>query len=345
MEIAMKTEITIGRTIGGLCGILMGGAAIQAAIALYSIRGMVVFCACATVAGVVLSRMATGSINRQMRTTVFELDAASNQIASAAGEVAMASRSMAQAAIEQARSIKETSAASGDVNAMAQSNATHSRTTAAMMTAAETKFAEANRSLAQMVEAMDGIDGASRKISQIIQVIDEIAFQMNILALNAAVEAARAGDAGTGFAVVADEVRSLALRCGQAARETTLLIENSITQMSGGKERVDQVSAGIRSITEESAKMKALVDQIHAGSIAEARGIGQMTKSLKQIEQVTECTAAAAEQSAGAAQQLSAQAGTMQQVVARLTGMVDRRAQRRQDGVVHTPDATVRPYA
>ena len=341
----MKSETTIGRTIGGLCGILIGGAVIQGAIALYSLWGMVVFCVCSTIAGIALSRMATRSINRQLRTTVFELDEASNQIACAAGQVASASRSMAQGSTEQARTIEEASATSAEVNVMAQSNAAHSRTTAAMMTAAETKFAESNRSLTQMVEAMDGIDGASRKISQIIQVIDEIAFQTNILALNAAVEAARAGDAGMGFAVVADEVRSLALRCGQAARETTVLIEDSIARSGSGKERVDQVAQGIRSITDEAAKMKALVDEIHAGSVAQARGIGVMTQSLTQIEQVTQSAAAGAEQSAGAAQQLSAQARTMQEVVARLTSMVDRRARRRHDSPSNAHEVIARPYA
>lgn len=325
----MKTEKTIGRTIGGPCAILMGCALVQAGVAFYSLGWMLGCCACVMGTGVVLSRRAARSMEEQMRGTAFALGDASNQIADAAEQVASASRSMAQGSVEQARTIEETAAASGSVHAMAQRNAAHSRTTAEMMTAAETKFAEANRSLAQMVEAMDGIDGASRKISKIIEVIDEIAFQTNILALNAAVEAARAGEAGTGFAVVADEVRSLALRCTQAARETTALIEDSMERARGGKERVDHVAEGIRSITEEAAKMKALVDAIHQGSMEQARGIGLMTHSLAQIEQVTQSAAAGAEQSANAAQQLRRQAGTMQEVVAQLSGMFDRRAERR----------------
>src|SRR6202011_3561146 len=102
---------------------------------------------------------------------------------------------------------------------------------------------------ADMTTSMREIGASSGKISKIIKVIDEIAFQTNILALNAAVEAARAGEAGMGFAVVADEVRNLAQRCAQAAKDTAVLIEESITKSNDGKTKVDQVAMAIRAIT------------------------------------------------------------------------------------------------
>ena len=152
--------------------------------------------------------------------------------------------------------------------------------------------------------------------------IDEIAFQTNILALNAAVEAARAGEAGMGFAVVADEVRNLAQRCAQAAKDTAALIEESITKSNDGKVKVDQVATAIRTITEESAKVKTLVDEVNRGSQEQARGIEQIGKALAQMDQVTQQTAANAEESASAAEELNAQSEALKEVVEGLTTMV-----------------------
>jgi len=170
---------------------------------------------------------------------------------------------------------------------------------------------------------MDGINASSQKISKIIKVIDEIAFQTNILALNAAVEAARAGEAGMGFAVVADEVRNLAQRCAQAAKDTAGLIEESIDRANGGKIKVDEVALSIHSITEEAAKIKVLVDEINLGSVEQSRGIDQITRSITQMENVTQSNAANAEESAAAAQQLNAQAESMREIVRSLKDMVD----------------------
>ena len=207
-------------------------------------------------------------------------------------------------------------------NSMTRKNAENSRVAADSMVEASHRIGEANRNLEQMVVSMNEINASSDKISKIIKVIDEIAFQTNILALNAAVEAARAGEAGMGFAVVADEVRNLAQRCAQAAKDTAGLIEESITKSNDGKTKLDQVAAAVRSITDSAAKVKTLVDEVKLGSEEQARGIEQVSKAIAQMEKVTQTTAANAEESASASQELSAQSDTLRTIVARLNSMV-----------------------
>jgi methyl-accepting chemotaxis protein len=257
-----------------------------------------------------------------LRRAASEMAEGAVQVASAASQVASSSQSLAQGSSEQAASLEETSASGQEINSMAQRNTENSRSAAELVTQSQQKFIETNDSLEQMVIAMSEINASSDKISKIIKTIDEIAFQTNILALNAAVEAARAGEAGMGFAVVADEVRNLAQRCAQAAKDTAVLIEESIGKSHGGKIKVDQVAAAIRAITEESSKIKTLVDEINVGSQEQARGIDQIGKAISQMEQVTQGTAASAEESASAAEELTAQSATLKDVVQSLAMMV-----------------------
>ena len=108
---------------------------------------------------------------------------------------------------------------------------------------------DVKKTVTQVNEEMDKLNGAMKDISvsseetgKIIKNIDEIAFQTNLLALNAAVEAARAGEAGAGFAVVADEVRNLAMRAASAAKDTSGLIEATVSKINDGANYVNQTN-------------------------------------------------------------------------------------------------------
>ena len=271
--------------------------------------------------GIAVAFMIRG-LSETLRRAVRDLAEGAEQVASAATQISSSSQSLAQGASRQAASIEETSAASEEISSMAHKNTENLQLAAGVAAQSRRRFTDTDSSLGTMVVAMGELKTSSDKVARIIRVIDEIAFQTNILALNAAVEAARAGEAGMGFAVVADEVRNLAQRSAQAARDTAALIEDSILRSNDGKTRVDNVAVAFRAITEESARIKTLVDEVSTGSHEQTRGVEQMSRSLAQIGQITQQSAATAEESAAAAEELMAQAATLQEVVERLTVMV-----------------------
>jgi methyl-accepting chemotaxis protein len=259
---------------------------------------------------------------RGLRDVAAHLAEGAEQITSASSQVASSSQTLAQGASEQASSLEETSSSSEEITSMTRKNAENSQMAAGVMAEVDQRVTEGNRTLQEMVLSMQEITGSSDKISKIIKVIDEIAFQTNILALNAAVEAARAGEAGMGFAVVADEVRSLAQRSAQAAKDTASLIEESIAKSNEGSQRLEHVAQVIRAITESAAKVKTLVDEVNLGSQEQARGIEQISKSIAQMDQVTQANAASAEQSASASEEMSAQAEALQNIARELRTLV-----------------------
>jgi len=173
-----------------------------------------------------------------------------------------------------------------------------------------------------MIASMDDINTSSGKVSKIIKVIDEIAFQTNILALNAAVEAARAGQAGQGFSVVADEVRNLAQRCAQAAKDTTELIEDSLSKSRGGREHVQQVSSVFSAISADAEKLSGIIRDVSNGSEQQASGMAQIAGAVSNMNQTTQATAASAEESASATTEMAAQADLLHQVATVLREMV-----------------------
>jgi methyl-accepting chemotaxis protein len=261
-------------------------------------------------------------INRSLLATATSLSDGAAQIAAAATQVSSSSQSLAQGATEQAAAIEETSASAEQINSMARRSTDSSRATAELVSDSQQRVRLANQNLEDMVVAMNDLSESSGQIAKIIKVIDEIAFQTNILALNAAVEAARAGEAGMGFAVVAEEVRNLAQRSAQAAKDTAALIEDSIAKTTSSKTKVDQVAVTMRAITEESGRIKVLIDGVSQGSEEQSRGIEQIGKAITQIEKATQNAAANSEESAAAAEELSAQSETLREIIDQLRMMV-----------------------
>ncbi len=262
------------------------------------------------------------NVVRALTELVVTLKQGSEQVTSAASQVSASAQGLSQGATEQAASLEETSASMEEMASMTRRNAENSQQAATLMSEVDRMVAGSNLALEDMTRSMSAITESSDRVSKIIRTIDEIAFQTNILALNAAVEAARAGEAGMGFAVVADEVRNLAQRSAQAAKDTATLIEESIANSQEGHHKVEQVTRSIAGITDSVVRVRGLVTEVSEASHQQAQGIDQVSQSVAQMEKVTQTTAANAEESAAASEELNAQAGKTMTEVARLERMV-----------------------
>ena len=263
------------------------------------------------------------SIARPIGNVARELNEAAEQVATASTEVASASQSLAEGASQQAAALEETSSSLEEMSSMTKQNADNSAQAKALMAEAQKIVEKVDGQMNNMAAAIQDVTASSEETGKIIKTIDEIAFQTNLLALNAAVEAARAGEAGAGFAVVADEVRNLAMRAAEAAKNTSGLIENTITTVRRSRELTDQTRDAFKENVSISGKVGNLVDEIAAASQEQSQGIGQISKAVSEMDRVVQQTAANAEESASASEEMNAQAAQMKGYVSDLVRVIE----------------------
>jgi hypothetical protein len=317
--------------LGQLSDMAVSNAEAQASTAESTLGGLRVFTFIMLVASAAvamgLGLFISGRLSRELTHLSLSLDEGAGQVASAAGQVSAAGTQLAEGASEQAASLEETSAALEEMSAMVRRNAESADSASEVARDARHAADGGAADMKAMITAMREIKGSSDDIAKIIRTIDEIAFQTNILALNAAVEAARAGEAGQGFAVVAEEVRSLAQRTALSAKETASKIEGAITRSEQGVTISHKVAATLETIIERVHHLDTLVDEVATASREQRQGIEQVTIAVQQMDQLTQGGAASAEESASAAQQLSAQAGSLKDIVVELRALVEGHAQ------------------
>ncbi|WKY43092.1 methyl-accepting chemotaxis protein [Eubacteriaceae bacterium ES2] len=258
------------------------------------------------------------SLNRitaELSKTLSDIGDASGQVEAGANQISDGGQALSQGATEQAAAIEQLNASMDEVASDTGRNATNANRanelTGDVKSSAETGNAQMN----EMVSAMADINASSQNISKIIKVIDDIAFQTNILALNAAVEAARAGQHGKGFAVVAEEVRTLAARSADAARETTELIEGSISKVEIGTTIANNTAESLEEIQSKIETMTGLVNEIATASNMQATKINEINQGIEQVSKVVQTNSATAEESAAASEELSGQAELLQNKV------------------------------
>ena len=237
-----------------------------------------------------------------------EMNVAAQEVANGSEQVSSAAQSLSQGATEQANSIDELSFTISEISREISNNVKSATNAKIESEKSKNDIKLSNDQMQDMMHAMENISTKSGEIGKIIQSIDDIAFQTNILALNAAVEAARAGEAGKGFAVVADEVRNLAGKSAESAKNTAVLIEETIRAVESGTTIVNMTAATMNTVVTSSDMVTHIIEDIVVQSEKQAQAVAQVSVSIEQISSVVQTNAAISEESAASSEELVAQA-------------------------------------
>ena len=252
-----------------------------------------------------------------LRQTLGSIRGGADGVSVAAREIATGNADLSNRTEQTATNLQRAASSMAQLTGTVNQTAESARTANQLASSASEVAARGGNVVAQVVSTMNEINTASKKIADIIGTIDGIAFQTNILALNAAVEAARAGEQGRGFAVVAGEVRSLAQRSAAAAREIKGLIGSSVEKVATGACQVRDAGATMTEIVHSVQGVAGMISQITDAAAEQSKGIGQVSGAVTRLDHMTGQNAALVQQSAAAAEHLSAQAHTLADIVAR----------------------------
>lgn len=238
-------------------------------------------------------------------------------VASSSEGISRASIDLSQGAARQVASTDEISHRVAEVTKVIKENSDSLNDAGIQSGAAIEQLGASYGKIQEMAQAMDEIRTCSDQIQKVVKSVEDIAFQTNILALNAAVEAARAGEAGKGFAVVADEVRSLANKSGDAAKETTQLIENSRKAVEYGAKIAADTSEHMGGVVGSVNETAVLIQMIADKSEDQVEAITAINQEIKNVAMIVEHNSGISQECAAKSQELSAQSRELEGVVSR----------------------------
>jgi methyl-accepting chemotaxis protein len=250
-----------------------------------------------------------------LSTTVAEIAASAEAIASASGEITTGNLDLSRRTEEQAMALERTASSMEQLTSTVRLNAENAEQASTLAGNASAIAEKGGSVVGRVVATMQEINDSAKSIADIIGVIEGIAFQTNILALNAAVEAARAGEDGRGFAVVAGEVRSLAQRSAAAAKEIKTLIDASVERVANGSTLAQDAGSTMDEVVKAVQRVNDIIGEISAASREQRSGIEEIGRAVSQMDAGTQQNAALVEEATAAAQSLDDQAKVLKRLV------------------------------
>lgn len=255
------------------------------------------------------------SIRAHLTEVMRDIVHVAQQVDSGATQVSTGAQLLSQGTMQQKVSTNGLVANITNITTQIQNNTIRCGEASDLVAKATGYAAEADEKMEQLLIATKNIDQSSAQIGSVIKTIEDIAFQTNLLALNASIEAARAGAAGKGFSVVSDEVRDLAAKSAEAAKNTGSLIGRSIHDVKTGTESTTLAVSAMQVINDCIQSIKTLMDEIAFASVQQSEMIVAVENRIKEVFDVIQANAAAAEESAAISDELSNQANTLNHLI------------------------------
>ena len=261
--------------------------------------------------------VAINNMNINVSAALKEVEEISDQVNNGAGNLAEAAQSLAEGATDQAASVEEMLATMNTVSDGLRYTASSVDEAYQQALKCADDAQNSHKEMGNMVESMNRINDTSRKIENIISEIESIASQTNLLSLNASIEAARAGEAGKGFAVVADEIRTLADQSAKSAVNTRELVSNTLHEIEEGSQIAHRTADVLYGVVDAIQKIAETSKVLSENSQVQADAVEQADAGIARISEVVQSNSAAAQESYATSEELSAQAMTMHELVAK----------------------------